>query len=385
MFCRSSPVFPGLRRAAPLIYNFIMSKALVILCGGKSTRMGCDKATLPFGNTSLLEYQVKRFSRPFEKIYISTSEALFIDKKEFGNCEIITDEIPEIGPMGGLFSCMKASAEDVLFFTSVDSPFTDVDLALELCEKPEQDPKLNICGLKNPEGGPQPLFCAYSRKCLPVIEKLITEKNYRLRKIFEQVSCRFEDRLLDQWQFFNMNDRSSYYSGLEHLSQKKKEHIFAVSFSAKSGTGKTTYLEKLIPLLKEKGLRVAVLKHDAHGFEIDKPGKDSYRLRAAGADHVIISSGDMTAEIITHTNAPKDLHTLLSRIEDADIVLTEGYKFENLPKICLLRKGYSEKCEGSPENVIAFAADFPYESELPVFDLNNPAEMADFLAKCCIC
>ena len=93
-----------------------------------------------------------------------------------------------------------------------------------------------------------------------------------------------------------------------------------VSFSAKSGTGKTTYLEKLVACLKERGLRIALIKHDAHGFELDQPGKDSYRLREAGVDTMILSGPDQTVQISRHTAGEPSLKQLLSSIQGVNLI-----------------------------------------------------------------
>ena len=191
-----------------------------------------------------------------------------------------------------------------------------------------------------------------------------------------------------------MNDMSSYYHALQMLAERQpalfpadfvpqtEQTIPYVSFSAKSGTGKTTYLEKLVACLKEKGLRIALIKHDTHGFEIDQPGKDSYRLQKAGADTMILTGPEQTVQISRHTAGEPSLKQLLSSIQGVDLILIEGYKFGSQPKIQLLRKGYSETPVGNPENTIAYVADFSYKpipKNLPVFDLNEPSEMAEYL------
>ena len=155
--------------------------------------------------------------------------------------------------------------------------------------------------------------------------------------------------------------------------------IPVITFAAYSNTGKTTYLEKLLPLLKKEHLRIAVVKHDAHGFQIDKPGKDSHRLTQAGADHMILTSEDQTAAIITHQKQHPDLDDILNRIRNVDFIITEGYKLGDKKKIHLLRKGYNETPVGSQENTIAYITDFPYEADVPVFDLNKPEEIVPFL------
>lgn len=373
-----------------------MTQALILLCGGLSTRMGCDKAFLPFGTSSLLNYQIERFRPYFQKIYVSVPAHAErpIDYTSRCGCPAIEDVYSNLGPMGGLYSCMKAIPEDILFFTSVDAPFTNPKLAVTLCEQlagSDTETKY-ACTIQNPSGQIQPLFTAYSKKCLPEIISLIKQKNYRLRAFLKDENIIISDQFLPPEQFFNMNDPSTYYYALQQLAKKMPavfppdfsgktaDHTVPVlSFTAKSGTGKTTFLEKLLPLLKQQNLRIAVVKHDAHGFQMDKPGKDSYRLTKAGADHMILTSGDQTAAILTHPGLHPDLDTLLGRIENVDFIITEGYKLGDQKKIHLLRKGYNETPAGSLENVIAYVTDFPYEADVPVFDLNHPEQLIPFL------
>lgn len=372
-----------------------MTKALVILCGGLSTRMGSDKAFLPFGNTSLINYQIERFRPYFSNIYLSVprQEERPIDYEAHCGCPAIRDKYSQLGPMGGLFSVLSSVPEDVLFFMPVDAPFTDPKLAMEICEELENNPSRHACTIQNPQGRIQPLFTAYTKSCLPVMEELISQKNYKLRFLLEPETTIVLDRFLPPEQFFNMNDPQSYYFALQKLSRKMpgafppefgqpaeaKKDIPTLSFTAKSGTGKTTYLEKLLPLLKQEQLRIAVVKHDAHGFQIDKPGKDSYRLTQAGADHMILTSEDQTASILTHKGQSPDLDSILARIDHVDFIITEGYKLGKQKKIHLLRKGHNETPVGNQENVIAYITDFPFEADVPVFDLNRPEDLVPFL------
>jgi molybdopterin-guanine dinucleotide biosynthesis protein B len=113
--------------------------------------------------------------------------------------------------------------------------------------------------------------------------------------------------------------------------------IPVLSVVAKSGTGKTTLLERVIPKLKERGIIVAVIKHDAHNFEIDKPGKDSWRLAQAGADIVAISSKEKFA-YIDMRGGEQSLEQLVNTISGVDIILTEGFRTVNMPKIEVYRQ-----------------------------------------------
>lgn len=159
--------------------------------------------------------------------------------------------------------------------------------------------------------------------------------------------------------------------------------VKAISFVAKSGTGKTTLLEKVIPHLKERGYKVGVVKHDAHSFDIDHPGKDSHRLAAAGADTMLISSSEKLAMIQRHSASPPVEEMLSSYFGDVDIVLTEGFKKSSLPKIELHRKERSSTllCRGEQYDptLVAVASDEQLEIDVQLLDLNDPEGVADFI------
>jgi molybdopterin-guanine dinucleotide biosynthesis protein B/molybdopterin-guanine dinucleotide biosynthesis protein len=157
----------------------------------------------------------------------------------------------------------------------------------------------------------------------------------------------------------------------------------AVSFVAKSGTGKTTLLEKVIAELKQRGYRIGVVKHDAHRFDIDHPGKDSYRLTAAGADTMLISSPEKLAVVKQHAEPPTIEELIATYFSDVDLILTEGFKKSGLPKIEVHRRERSATliCRGEENDpsLIAVASDEPLELDVPLLDINNPAQVADFV------
>jgi molybdopterin-guanine dinucleotide biosynthesis protein MobB len=157
----------------------------------------------------------------------------------------------------------------------------------------------------------------------------------------------------------------------------------AVSFVAKSGTGKTTLLEKVIAELKGRGWKVGVIKHDAHRFDIDHPGKDSYRLAAAGADTMLISSPEKLAMIKRHAASPPIRDIIGTYFRDVDIVLTEGFKQSDLPKIEVhrLERSHTLICRGEQHDptLIAVASDGQLTLDVPVFDINDAAGITDFI------
>ena len=165
------------------------------------------------------------------------------------------------------------------------------------------------------------------------------------------------------------------------------EQLPVIGFIAFSGTGKTTLLTALIPVLREMGIRVGLIKHAHHGFDPDVPGKDSYRLRKAGAVQTLVASPRRQA-LFTELEEDREpgLPELLARLDPGrlDLVLVEGFRGEAVPKIEVHRPGLGHP-PLFPEtpNVIAVASDAALPAsagDLPVLDLNRPETVAAFIA-----
>ena len=155
----------------------------------------------------------------------------------------------------------------------------------------------------------------------------------------------------------------------------------AVCFVGKSGSGKTTLLEKLIPELKRRGYRIGTVKHHAHaGFDIDREGKDTWRHARAGSDHVILASPGKIASIRT---IPRELSLteVVQTMPDVDLVLVEGYKRSDFPKIEIIRAAAGKDSICTADEVIAVITDLPSPFQVPVFGLDERAALADFLVK----
>ena len=157
-------------------------------------------------------------------------------------------------------------------------------------------------------------------------------------------------------------------------------NIPVISIVSKSGSGKTTFLEKIIRELKNRGFRVAVIKHDTHGFDIDKPGKDTWRHAQAGADIVTISSPKKFALIEKRENE-LSLDEVILRISGVDIILTEGYKRQNKPKIEVFRLAAHKDLLCDPNELIALASDIPWDINVPCYDINDTQGMTDLIEK----
>ena len=167
-----------------------------------------------------------------------------------------------------------------------------------------------------------------------------------------------------------------------------KSDVPIIGFAAYSGTGKTTLLINLIPLLKEHGLEVGVIKHAHHTFEIDQAGKDSYKIRKAGASQMLIGSKERWALMVDQKETSQTMRlqeyvTLLDHTK-LDLILVEGFKPESIPKIELYRPslGHPLICK-SDESVVAIATDAKITEELnlTVLDLNNYDAIMHFIIK----
>lgn len=147
-------------------------------------------------------------------------------------------------------------------------------------------------------------------------------------------------------------------------------------FAAWSGTGKTAYLEKLIPCLGQLGLTAAVVKHDVHGLALDRPGKDSHRLFQAGAEAAVVCGG----EVLLHRRDAPTLEEVLALLPPTDLVLVEGFKASCYPKIAIYRAASGKPLAAEPEECLAVVTDTVLDVPCPQFPLDEPAALAAFLA-----
>ena len=155
-----------------------------------------------------------------------------------------------------------------------------------------------------------------------------------------------------------------------------------ISIVGKSDSGKTTLIEKLVPELTRRGYRVATVKHDVHGFEVDREGKDSWRHKKAGAHTVVISSPKKTALI---RDVERDLSLAEIRdklIRDVDLIVSEGYKRDVQPKIEIFRKEkHQELLCAKEDNLIAIVSNQTFNVGVPCFDLEDMKGLSSFIEK----
>jgi molybdopterin-guanine dinucleotide biosynthesis protein B len=152
-------------------------------------------------------------------------------------------------------------------------------------------------------------------------------------------------------------------------------------FAGYSGSGKTTLIEKLIPLFVQHNLRVSLIKHAHHTFDVDQPGKDSFRHRHAGCTEVLVTSSRRWALMHELRGAPEPgLTEQIERLSPCDLLLVEGFKHERIPKLEVYRAEVGESLlHPHDTNIVAVASDAKIDTKLPQLDLNAPPAIAEFI------
>ena len=155
--------------------------------------------------------------------------------------------------------------------------------------------------------------------------------------------------------------------------------IPVIGFAAYSGTGKTTLLERVIRILSQRGVRVAVIKHDRHGAEIDRPGKDSYRHAQAGAETVVLCAPGKTAVM---EQGDFSLSQCARRVQNADVILVEGFKNEAIPRVGLCRKETGKGLPGPADSFIAIVTDDEtLSASVPRYSFEDAEALADLIQR----
>lgn len=369
----------------------------VILVGGKSRRMGRDKAFLEIEGRPMVDRVIDLFRSSFERVLLVGDRA---ERFQTHGLEVVPDIYPG-SALGGLYTGLSAAQTGFVFVASCDLAYPDSKLLHYLCGLKEgYDAVVPLT-----RAGYEPLYAVYGKSCLSPMREQLESGDYCAYAYYPALNIRFveapeiEAVASGERAFRNINTPEDLRAvGGSIPGEVPRPHTKnaaparsgmmgskVVSFVAKSGTGKTTLLEKVIVELKSRGYKVGVVKHDAHRFDIDHPGKDSYRLTEAGADVMLISSPEKLAMVRRHAEAP-DVETLLATyFADMDIVLTEGFKKSQLPKIELHRKERSPTliCRGEENDpcLIAVASDEKLELDVPLLDLNDPSAVADFIVE----
>ena len=347
----------------------------VLLKGGRSSRMGGnDKAELLYRGISFKERIRKELEQSDLPLFLSEAQ-------KSGDPQVIPDLIPDAGPLGGIYSCLKQVGMAGLFFVSCDMPLFHFYLGKRALEEAEKNIDVDAVIWKTRDGRIHLVCGWYSSGCIPVLEKQLLEKNGRVRDLLGKLRVKIleteKEHVPDTW-FTNVNTPMA----LSELADKRPP-VFAVS--GKKNTGKTTLTQTLVRELSHRGLAVAVIKHDGHDFIPDVPGTDSYRHKAAGAYGTVVYSEKRFCLVKEETG--HQAADFFGYFNDADLILLEGMKDSAYPKIEVMRREVSKRSVCKKETVKAYVTDFlPGEipgfekeslADCPVYDFNDLDEILE--------
>ena len=351
-----------------------MAYTAIILAGGKSRRFGRDKTLLEINGVRIIDIIVEKCRPVFSEILIAGG-----DRRDFNipGVRPAPDIYRDAGPLGGIHAGLTESSNEVCFVIACDMPNFYLPEVKKLLESSQG---YDVTLLKTGKYL-QPLFAVYKKSVLRHVEQLLSLNINSVLRLYDTVRVCYieipEQRVKPEYNhFFNINYRRDY----EMYMNSAPPVLSVVGFS---DSGKTTYLEKLIPALKSRGIRLGVIKHDAHSFDIDIPGKDSWRLTQAGADITVISSPAKIA-ILEKWSQEEDLFRLTGRLKGkVDLVLTEGYKRDKALKIEIRRAAKNREAFCEDAELFAIASDFALDNKaaVPVLPLDDAEPMADLILK----
>lgn len=357
--------------------------AIFVIAGGKSSRMGRDKRWLDLGGRSMLERCLRRIPTVFSERFLmmeANSPDIMQLAENCGFC-IVTDEVQGRGPVEGLRLGLKHMSADWGLALSADMPFFSFSaiepLFIRLSEIISKGERRIKCILPTLDGRRQPLAGLYHKGLLTEIAQKIKRGERKLGAMAEAFETELVEihRYTEQKEyFFNVNTKYDYRlaSGRAANEGRKVPQIAVVAPVA--GTGKTTFLEKLTARLSRRGIRVAVVKSDAHGFSLDTQGKDSARFRASGACAVSVVSpkGYFLEEA---TRLPFD--RAADKFEKIDLILTESRTYAACPAFSLWR-GRGEPILGNGvtalfagEKLSEAAADIAGENGISIYPMGD--------------
>lgn len=354
----------------------------VILAGGLARRMGGeDKGLVNFQGQPLIKHVIKRLLPQVDQLLINANRN--IDRYQQFGYRVITDTLADFqGPLAGMLSGMQNANSDYILTAPCDGPLLSQKLRQRMLESLLSSGKTIAVATDGQRL--QPVYCLIPCHLQADLEAFLKSGERKIDLFFAQYPLAEVD----------FSDEPSCFVNLNHPEDLAALPVSCplpmLGISAFSGTGKTTLLTQLLPRLRQKGLRVAVIKHAHHRFDIDKPGKDSYEIREAGASQMIVASKNLLALMQTPL-AERDepqLAECLARLDyDAlDLVLVEGFKQANFAKLELHRPSLGKPLLANEDpHIIALATDtaVSVNRDLPVLDLNDIGKIAEFIEEFC--
>ncbi len=363
----------GLISQNGVIMMNLSNLSLLVIAGGQSTRLGRDKRQLQLGDKSLLEITLaKGRDAGFTEIFLcAEAPSPFLTElaEEYG-ATLLLDEKQNFGPVSGLAKGLSSISKPWALTMAGDMPFLDLE---ELCRWGATLPTSELALVPVTQGRLQPLAAFYRRETATYFQKALHDNIGKIRQVLEAFPCNKGEYTGSPSHFFNLNTPADWRLAQGRFANlQRRVPIISITAPA-SGTGKTTFIEKLLPRLRKRGIRTGVIKSDSHGFNLDMEGKDSCRFSEAGAESVAVISPQ--GWFITQKTAQRaDFEAVASKMEGIDLLLTESRSHGTLPTLSLWRG------KGTPlagEDVAAIFTSEPHAEAAAIYEYNlNDIEKA---------
>ena len=349
----------------------------VILAGGKSRRMGKNKAYLSIdGQTNGQTFLSRLLSelKDFEEVLLSVDSA---EKYKSENVKAVEDLYGDCGPIGGIYSALRFCRSDYLLALGCDMPLFQKEAAHYMSAF--VDTHHDAFVLLTREERAEPLCAIYSKCAADILQAQIKSGNYRLTDALAKMRVKYiplRHSIFPDTIAQGTNTKEEYSFLL-----RRSKGVPVVAVCGVKNSGKTTLLTNVIPVLIKRGLRVAAIKHDGHDFESDVPETDSYRLKKSGAFAVGIYSPNRYMLTAEQNGISPDF--FFPFFAAADIILLEGGKHSPYPKIEIVRSGISQHPVSDPATLIALCSDLEiYLEGVPVLPLADYQAVADVIDGC---
>lgn len=334
-----------------------MNLSVGVLAGGKSTRMGQDKALLQLESKRFIDRICEELGG-FSQVLISAARKGLYEDTGF---EVVYDEHQDIGPIEGIYQVLSHAQEEYVFVCAADMPFIKRELVEYMAEFISSD---YDCYCLVDEDHIHPLCAIYSKKMLSVIEEQIRSGHYRLLSVLRAVRTKYirlETSCFDRRIVRNINTREEY-------ARLQLPKIFCVS--GVKDSGKTGLIIKLINEFIREGCSVAVIKHDGHEYVMDHEGTDTWRYRLAGAECSVIYSD---TQYSINRRGRARVEELITLCGDVDVVIVEGLKASDYPKIEVVRRAVSAAPVCDMDSLICIATDVVSQEDVkcPVFGMDD--------------
>ncbi len=307
--------------------------SLLIIAGGLSLRMGEDKRWLPWRGSTFLEETIKQGKKAgFGEIIIAAAspQARLLALAKRYTCVIAYDEVPQSGPLGALYGALVKGQLPFACAISCDMPFWDFGYSARLLKAGAG----KSCAARL-QKQVQPFGAIYERKAaLKAAHKLLTEGEQRLRLLWEKMPAAFLDFSARDAAFFNVNTPQALNLARGRLANLMRPVPQIVITAERSKTGKTTLISCLTRALSKRGIKVGVVKSDAHGFDLDLAGKDSWHFRRSGA-HAVALVSPHGYFIVQDTDEKKSLLEIANLLKGVDLIFIESRTLRQMPGVII--------------------------------------------------